>query len=436
MLQGAAQKAMSIYGSTVGNPAGYGVGYGAGYPAFVNSPQMPLSQQSPGMSSAGPSSTGYGNYSPGNYASSGWMPMSTGAISSQSTYGNPGNYSPYSPLPAPSYQAGGVQYAQSLPVSHQPAPFPPSVDVPPPHLVAPWVFYNPPRPQGMMGPSGNPNFQNNYYNNMYGQQQPNAGPYAPYPGYPYGPYGNPNDYGPTPSNQPPQPKTPDVQPPEVKTPDVKPPDAKTPDVKPPDAKTPDAKDPNNLDKIPNASVLTDEQVRSLNRQLSDPNATVRSAGAMDFFKILEANPDIANHPTYGPYVDAFVRKILGDPSPLVRQPLLLAMEMGYLKKVPESAIHILEKLSSGSGLWGQEPGIIRAVLPRLNQEEPVLPSTNAHPSLAGGEELGPPSGPVQPHFGHQQLSHRLNQVSDDRQFVHMAPEERRLGKRLNLLSSS
>lgn len=426
-----AQKAMSIYGTTVGNPMGYGAGYGAGYPVPTSPalPQMPLPQPAGGIYNGQPT-PGYGHYS-----SSGWMPISAGAVSSQSSYGNGTNYSPYSPLPAPSYQAGGVQYAQSVPVSSQPAPFPPAVEVPPPHLVAPWVFYNPPRPQGVMGPSGNPNFQNNYYNNMVGQQ-PNGAGYAPYPAYPYNPYGqnpygqngNPNPVGPTPPNQPPAIKTPDIQPPEAKTPDVQPPEAKTPD-----AKTPDAKDPNNLSKIPNASVLTDEQVRSLNRQLSDPNATVRSSGAMDFFKILEANPDISNHPTYGPYVDAFVRKILGDPSPLVRQPLLLAMEMGYLKKVPESAIHILEKLSSGNGLWGQEPGIIRAVLPRLNQEEPVLPSTKAHPSLAGGDELAAPAAPVQPHFGH-----RLNQISSGNQFGQASSNTASSGggKRLNLVSQS
>ena len=48
---------------------------------------------------------------------------------------------------------------------------------------------------------------------------------------------------------------------------------------------------------------------------------------MDIFKILRENPGIANDPVYKPYIDAFAKTILDDPSPLVRHPMLMAMEL-------------------------------------------------------------------------------------------------------------
>lgn len=334
-----------------------------------------------------------------------------------------------SPIPPPSYQVGGQPYAQSFPISTQAPPFPPSPDVLPPFVTAPWLFYTP--PQRPAGP-GNPNFQNNYYNNYGGGPQQ---PYSGYPGYPG--YGYPNQYpqqGPQPpyAQQPPvKPPQPPQTPPEAKeTP--KPETPKPEEAKAKEAKDDKAKEETNLPKKPNASTLTDEQVRTLNQQLNDPNATVRSNAAMDLYKILETNPDICNHPTYKPYLDAFMIKILGDPSPLVRQPLLLAFEMGYVQHVTDPVRHLLEKLAKGNGLWNKEPEIIKGILPTLNKPRPTE-STDAHPLKgAAAEEEEVPAAAQPVHFGQ-----KFNVISDSSQKnTGEFTSTKSSGQRLNIVSSS
>ena len=321
----------------------------------------------------------------------------------------PPGFEGMNPLPTPSYQVGGVPLAQTVPVSGmgQAPPFSPLAEVPPPHMVAPWLFYNPPRPaMGPPGPAPNA-FQNNYYNN-YGQQG--------YPGYPPGPWGQspqPPVNQPTPA----QPPTPPVPPPEAKTEEPK------PEEKPPEAKTDDKA------KLPNAATLSDETVRALNKQLNDPQPLVRANGAMDFYKLLESNPDLLTHPVYSQYMDAFARKIVHDPSPLVRQPLLLALgQLPHYKKVPADVLEELKRLSKDTGMLNHEPTWIREILPYLSVATPPAPMPSASPVAKGGAAKAPVA--QAPHFGQQ-----LDVTSAASQPLNSAYSASvPMGSRLNLVS--
>jgi hypothetical protein len=123
-----------------------------------------------------------------------------------------------------------------------------------------------------------------------------------------------------------------------------------------------------------SAIMNDTRIKDLNDRLNSYNTQIRSDAALDLFKILEQTPGIATDPVYQPYIDAFAQKIVQDPSPLVRQPLLLAMELGYLKNPSEKVMGRLQNLVGENALLGIEPGIIDHVL--SNVPMPVSPATN------------------------------------------------------------
>jgi len=140
-----------------------------------------------------------------------------------------------------------------------------------------------------------------------------------------------------------------------------------------------------------AGGLDNQRVKDLNVRLNSTAATIRSDAAMDFFKILEANPALADNPQYKPYVDAFMEKILNDPSPLVRQPALLAMEVGYVKNPSSNARQLLDNISKGNGLYNIEPGIAQSILGALAPVANAIPGTPAPtgvPAMAAPARFG------------------------------------------------
>lgn len=326
------------------------------------------------------------------------------------------------PLP-PQHQVGGVPYAQSFPLSNQSAPFPPLPEIPSPESLAPWLYYSPPRSAApVMPPGPNGNYQNNYYNNMNGMGSPYGYPYPPGP-YPPGPY---PPQGPNPYQQPPV-----AKPPEIKPPDNKPPETKAEEPKPeekkPEEKKPDEKKADEKSKVEdfNAATMTPEFVRSLNQQLNDPSPNVRSLGAMEFYRFLETNPTALENKQFKEYIDAFVMKILSDPSALVRQPLLLAIEMEYLKgkDMPKAARHVLEGIANGQDTkWNTEPSQVRSLLPLLDKPR-ELPATEMH----APDAMAAVTPPVK--FGA-----RLNLLSEKPKPT--ARPDAPSGKRLNLVSYS
>ncbi len=168
--------------------------------------------------------------------------------------------------------------------------------------------------------------------------------------------------------------------------------------------------------------MSETFVRSLNQQLNDPNANVRSSGAMDFYKFLETNPAVFDNPQYRPYVDAFVHKILSDPSALVRHPILLAFEMGYVRSVNKATEDLLKKLSTQNrSSWDPEGNIIQSILPTINVEQP-LPTTPAHPHAVAFRGNHPTHG------------QKLDVVSHAEPHPSLQPRPSNSGQRLNLLS--
>ncbi len=264
------------------------------------------------------------------------------------------------PLPAPSYSMGPVNYAQSIPMAALP-------DIPPPHLVAPNLF----RPNWVNGPPNTGrigDIQNNFYNNQTGYPPV---PYTPaWPGYPnMAPY--PGMQAPQGPAAAPLPKPPENMPPAPAQPPV-----------------PEQKAPSST-AFP-VGGLDDATVRSLNERLNNAVPGVRGKAGMDLFNMLSANPALATDPQTKPYVDAFVQKIMSDPDSLVRQSMILAMDMGVIKQVPDAVIQRMRQLQSQEGMYGLEKGDIAKILPTLNlpTETPLTPpAANANSSAPAGQRL-------------------------------------------------
>ncbi len=244
----------------------------------------------------------------------------------------------------PRPQVAGVNYAQTTPMGSS-GVFPSIAEIPPPHLVAPYLFSQ----QRQASPYPVNNAQYNYYQTPWG--------YPQYPQYRY-PYQYPQ-----------QPQNPAANP--LNRPEQPPQQQPQPQPEPPKQQTPP---PANL----NLARLDNATVNLLNERLNNSNSMVRSDAAMEFYKILEANPDLS-HPEspYRPIVEAFMTKILKDPNPVVRQPALLAFEMNYFYSPSPAIIGKLEDLAKGSGLHHLEPQIVKGILASINagKMEPPGPYT-------------------------------------------------------------
>lgn len=202
-------------------------------------------------------------------------------------------------------QPPSIPTAQSVPLN---SPLP---DIPPPHMAAPYVFYRPPmqRPQPQYPP----------------QMPPQTPPQQPPPV----------------QQQPPAPPPQPQQPPQKPQPQG--PTAPLPGVG-----------------------LDDATINKLNERLNSESDTIRADAAIDFFKILEKNPGLADNPTYKPYVDAFMEKILNDPSPVVRQGGLLALELGHVKNPSPNTRSRLDVLAKKGSAYGVEGGAIQNIMQKLS----------------------------------------------------------------------
>jgi hypothetical protein len=211
---------------------------------------------------------------------------------------------PMSEIPTPWQVAPAVMSQSSTPytlaasvpvVSGAPTP-----DIPPPHMVAPWIYHQhyPLYPNPYAGMNGL-----NGLNGLNGQNGI-------------------------------QPKTPS-QPPPAPTP-------------PPPAQ------PKGPSTDLNAGDLSDTTIRSLNEQLNNPDANIRADGAMELFKILEGNSSLAEDPVYAPYINAFMEKIMKDPSPLVRGGGELILDMGYVPNPSDTVKKRLTSLAKQKSLTGED----------------------------------------------------------------------------------
>ncbi len=133
--------------------------------------------------------------------------------------------------------------------------------------------------------------------------------------------------------------------------------------------------------------LTDATIRSLNERLNSETETSRADAAIDFFKILEKNPALADDPTYKPYVDAFLEKILKDPSPIVRQGGELALQLDLAKNPSQGILDELQKLTQKSGLLNIESGVASEILSKLQNGGGA--SEKADPAQKMGQNTDP-----------------------------------------------
>lgn len=282
-------------------------------------------------------------------------------------------------------------------------------DIPPPHMVAPWVYqpastappvnnayyYNYPQGSAYAGGTGAmpyvPNtpsapIQNNFYNtNNPGNYWYNNQQAAPY-GYP--PYAQQGQQTQQPSNQPNNQQVPPQQQPPVNN--QQPPQNNnqnnTPDNTQANTPAPAEQAQNPPSDILSGS-LSPDVIEDLNNRLNNSSDSIRADAAMDLFKILEGNPQLANQAEYKDYVNAFMEKILKDPSPMVRQGALLAMELGYVTNMSPNVNTLLEGLTKKGGLVNIESDTAQNILSGLNN--PGNHSLNDHnPAFQANDSTG------------------------------------------------
>lgn len=157
-------------------------------------------------------------------------------------------------------------------------------------------------------------------------------------------------YGSWPPPVPPQPPAPAAQP-------ITPPPEKSPQPpEEPKKEEPPSKPAKDL------PTLTPDVVREINANLQANSFEVRLQGAQTLARVLQGDPDILSKPEYSQYAEALVLKVLKDPNSIVRQPILLAMEVGNLNDPTPKILTALNNLKKQRGLYNFEPGIINTIL--------------------------------------------------------------------------
>jgi hypothetical protein len=206
---------------------------------------------------------------------------------------------PSAPTPGFNPTAAMPAMSQSVPLS---APFP---DIPPPHMVAPYLYFNPPRPKPPLV-----------------QQLPPAAPAIP-------------------RQAPVQQQPPPAKPPQ-------PPPAPPPQTPPPQPKAPEKPSP-----AADTGALDEATTQSLNKRLNDQDANVRADAALELFRTLDSNPSLAEDPKHKQTIEAFTQKIMKDTSPLVRGAGELLFQTGTISTPSKETENILQQLSKKSGLTNE-----------------------------------------------------------------------------------
>jgi hypothetical protein len=147
-------------------------------------------------------------------------------------------------------------------------------------------------------------------------------------------------------------------------------------------------------------VLSDELVKTLNRQLNDPDEITRATAATDLSKILQDHPKLADSPDYKPTIDAFMEKIMKDPSTLVRGMGEMTFQLGAVKNPSEPVRNQLKGLAkkddknltkeseqASSILAGLESGTLGKDLQNLTGKKSAKPG--AKPDAKAGSPANP-----------------------------------------------
>ncbi len=203
------------------------------------------------------------------------------------------------------------------------------------------------------------------------------------------------------------PMQPAMQRPAMAQPPVPPPPPPQPPAPPPAPAQPKAP------ADPFDGALTDDIVKSLNRQLNDPDEVTRASAATDLSKILEKHPGLSDSLEYKAIVDAFLEKIMKDPSTLVRGMGEMTFQLGAVPHPSEGVRNQLKSLAkkddknltkendlASSILTGAENGTLgknlENVLGKKKEAAPgdAPPGTPADAMTPGGATLSPSPVPA------------------------------------------
>jgi hypothetical protein len=333
------------------------------------------------------------------------------------------------PLPPPGYRIAAGQYAASVPIvatvpvlSPPPPPAPAAVQpatplqqqtqapailayggipeplpVPPPQVVAPWLYYHAtPARQAL-----NNTVQQN--NTVYYQHQApgTAGTIYPYQmTYPWSQPATAPAMAPAVAPQPQMMAAPPAATglntgPTPATPTPPAPTAPVPEVTPPPAaaKLDDpAKSNAAKDAFKSPHPFDDMAIQGLNRKLNDGDPGVRADAAFQFYQLMAANRKLQDDPRYMPYVDAFIRKILNDPNAMVHQPVLLGLQTGEIVHPSKEVIARLKDLKHDEGMMNLEPQFINDALSGIQESLGALPPLGA--SSPASADLGKSAAPA------------------------------------------
>ena len=113
-----------------------------------------------------------------------------------------------------------------------------------------------------------------------------------------------------------------------------------------------------VDLPPDVRGFDDGIMRSLNLRLEDPDWMRRADAANDYFIILSSNPNLEKRPQFKPYVDAFALKILRDPSSVVHEAMLRAMQVGCYRYPSPEVLNELNRLRDSVGMLGLEAQLV------------------------------------------------------------------------------
>ena len=172
----------------------------------------------------------------------------------------------------------------------------------------------------------------------------------------------------------------------------------------PDAKPPAADKPAKQEEMaaPPMSRMEQENakrklVNELNESLESESLEVRELAARKLAKIMAGTAN--DKPDPQDLVDLTI-KVLKDPNSLPRQPVLLALQLGYLAPTHKLIQRLLD-LKKEKGLYGFEPGIIDQTLATLKQKEiegrqKGNTDKNAYLAMTNASRKGAPASVAQP----------------------------------------
>lgn len=184
-----------------------------------------------------------------------------------------------------------------------------------------------------------------------------------------------------------------VTPPVATNPPASPP--MTPSTPPSSPPSPAPAIPAPVDLPPDVRGFDDGIMRSLNLRLEDPDWMRRADAANDYFIILSGNPNLEKRPQFKPYVDAFALKILRDPSSVVHEAMLRAMQVGYYRYPSPEVLNELNRLRDSVGMLGLEAQLVDDAIAGI-QKAQLQDAQDAQAQQQQAQPPVPPQAPITP----------------------------------------